>query len=146
MPWWFWVLLWGALIVSAVAFLAVIILPALKRGLTLLDEAFTLVENVEDAVERANESTKRRVPMKAQSAVFDVNRSWVSSLRYPRRTITTNKVNRHAGLSESSDGSPDEIDSVNLRMLETCSKLHRKVFHSWVTFSLTRQLSLSLSS
>ncbi|MDO5750668.1 MAG: hypothetical protein Q4P78_05630 [Rothia sp. (in: high G+C Gram-positive bacteria)] len=70
MPWWFWVLLWGALIVSAVAFLAVIILPALKRGLTLLDEAFTLVENVEDAVERANESTKRRVRREPQLGVF----------------------------------------------------------------------------
>ena len=130
MPWWFWVLLWGTLTIGSLAFLAWFVYRALTRGFMLLDLVATWMESIETRFDEAQANTRRKLPAEQSLGIFT--------------PVTTayneyEQGNRHAGLSESSDGSPDEIDSANLKISETCSK-HRKVHTLWVSCSVTRQL------
>ena len=62
MSWWFWILLWGALIICSLLYLAWFTYKALTRGFTLLDETVTWVESIEGQFDAAQANASRKLP------------------------------------------------------------------------------------
>ena len=62
MSWWFWILLWGALIICSLLYLAWFTYKALTRGFTLLDETVTWVESIEGQFDTAQANATRKLP------------------------------------------------------------------------------------
>ena len=62
MSWWFWILLWGALIICSLLYLAWFTYKALTRGFTLLDETVTWVESIEGSIRRSASERKPKTP------------------------------------------------------------------------------------
>lgn len=94
MPWWFWVLLWGALSVIALAVLALLIYRALVRGFTLLDKAVTWAESVEQRFDEAEAQVRRKLPAERTLGVFTPVSAAYNNYEQGKQTRRSERIKR----------------------------------------------------
>ena len=94
MSWWFWILLWGALIICSLLYLAWFTYKALTRGFTLLDETVTWVESIEGQFDTAQANATRKLPRDTTLGVFTPITGAYNNYEQGKQTRRSERIKR----------------------------------------------------
>ena len=94
MPWWFWVLLWGALSITALLFLAFLGYRALVRGFTLLDDVTTWAESIEQSFDDAEANVRRKIPAEQTLGIFTPVSAAYNNYEQGKQTRRSERIKR----------------------------------------------------
>ena len=94
MSWWFWILLWGALIICSLLYLAWFTYKALTRGFTLLDETVTWVESIEGQFDAAQANASRKHPRDTTLGVFTPITEAYNNYEQGKQTRRSERIKR----------------------------------------------------
>lgn len=94
MPWWFWVLLWGALSITALLILALLAYRMLVRGFTLLDDVVSWSESIEKSFDEAEQNARRRLPAEQTLGIFTPVSAAYNSYEETKQTRRSERIKR----------------------------------------------------
>lgn len=113
MPWWFWIVLWGSLVVASLALLAYLLFVTLKKGWKALSEVEAWEADFSSRLAEANSVSYRKLESPSGPAIFTPVGEAVSHYESGKQERKIDRAVRRYQRRETL-GQPQRVDDLRI--------------------------------